>query len=121
MGLFGGSKDPEALIYQAMTLMDSRQPKAAISLFKKALKNDLIACDKYKNGKNSASKIQQPALCILAEKDKMTPLKSGQQMANALIRGQVTVIESAGHMLPAEFPNEVNTALRNFLNETDKS
>ena len=86
-----------------------------------ALKNDLIACNKYKNGKEAASKIQQPALCILAEKDKMTPLKFGQQMANTLIRGQVTVIESAGHMLPAEFPNEVNTALRNFLNETDKS
>lgn len=86
-----------------------------------ALKNDLIACNKYKNGEDSASKIQQPALCILAEKDKMTPLKFGQQMANTLIRGQVTVIESAGHMLPAEFPNEVNTALRNFLNETDKS
>ena len=48
-------------------------------------------------------------------------LKFGQQMANTLIRGQVTVIESAGHMLPAEFPGEVNTALRNFLNETDKS
>ena len=40
MGLFGGSKNPEGLIHQAMILMENRQPKAAISLFKKALKND---------------------------------------------------------------------------------
>jgi pimeloyl-ACP methyl ester carboxylesterase len=86
-----------------------------------ALKNDLIACNNYKNGTKMASNIQQPALCILAEKDKMTPLKSGQKMANTLVQGQVTVIKSAGHMLPAEFPAEINTALRNFLNKTDKS
>ena len=40
MGLFGGSKKPGQLIHQAMLLMDAKQPKAAISLFKKALKND---------------------------------------------------------------------------------
>ena len=40
MGLFGGSKDPEDLINSAMSLMQRKQPKAAVSLFKKALKND---------------------------------------------------------------------------------
>lgn len=86
-----------------------------------ALKNDLVACNNYRNGQKAASNIRQPALCILAEKDKMTPLKSGQQMADALAQGQVTVINSAGHMLPAEFPTEVNTALRNFLNKSSES
>ena len=38
MGLFGGSKNPEKLIHQAILLMDAKQPKAAISLFKKAFK-----------------------------------------------------------------------------------
>ena len=40
MGLFGGSKDPEDLINSGMALMQRKQPKAAVSLFKKALKND---------------------------------------------------------------------------------
>ena len=40
MGLFGGSKDPEDLINSAMALMQRKQPKAAVALFKKALKND---------------------------------------------------------------------------------
>ena len=40
MGLFGGSKKPWELIHQAMLLMDAKQPKAAIALFKKALKNE---------------------------------------------------------------------------------
>ena len=40
MGLFGGSKNPEDLINSAMALMQRKQPKAALSLFKKSLKND---------------------------------------------------------------------------------
>ena len=40
MGLFGGSKNSEDLIYEAISLLEQRQPKPAISLLKKALKND---------------------------------------------------------------------------------
>ena len=86
-----------------------------------ALRNDLTACNNYKNGKRAAEKILQPAICILAEKDRMTPIKFGHLMANSLRLSQVTVIKSAGHMLPAEFPAEVNAALRHFLNNTYKS
>ncbi len=40
MGLFGSNKDPEDLIYEAMSLMERRQPKIALSLFNKALKKE---------------------------------------------------------------------------------
>ena len=40
MGLFGGSKDPQDLINSGILLMQRNQPKPAIALFKKALKND---------------------------------------------------------------------------------
>ena len=43
MGLFGGSKNPEDLINSAMALMQRKQPKAALSLFKKALKVKTLA------------------------------------------------------------------------------
>lgn len=88
---------------------------------KDALRNDLVACNNYKSGQDSALKIHQPTVCILGEKDRMTPLKFGKKIAKAIVHGQINVIESAGHMLPAEFPTKVNAILRNFLNDTDKS
>ena len=40
MGLFGSKEDPEDLMYHAMSLMESRQPKGAIALFNKIIKKD---------------------------------------------------------------------------------
>ena len=40
MGLFGSKEDPEDLMYHAMSLMEKNQPKAAISLFSKVIKQD---------------------------------------------------------------------------------
>ena len=40
MILFGKKEDSEDLIYQAMSLLQKNQPKAAVGLFNKALKND---------------------------------------------------------------------------------
>jgi hypothetical protein len=40
MGLFGSKEDPEDLMYQAMSLMERNQPKGAISLFSKIIKQD---------------------------------------------------------------------------------
>jgi tetratricopeptide (TPR) repeat protein len=40
MGLFGSKEDPEDLMYHAMSLMEKNQPKAAISLFNKVLKQN---------------------------------------------------------------------------------
>ncbi len=40
MGLFGSKEDPEDLMYHAMSLMERNQPKGAISLFNKIIKQD---------------------------------------------------------------------------------
>ena len=40
MILFGKPKEPEDVIYQAMSLLEKNQPKAAIVLFNQALKAD---------------------------------------------------------------------------------
>ena len=82
---------------------------------RKALLTDLTACNNYKNGKYAASQIYQPTLCILAEEDKMTPIKFGKAMAKQIKNSGVIVIEKAGHILPAEKPLEVNKALHSFL------
>lgn len=82
---------------------------------KGTLAADLEACNAYAGGLEAASKISCPALCILAEKDRMTPLKSGLQLAGALKGCTVSIVKGGGHMLPPECPREVNAALRDFL------
>ena len=83
-----------------------------------ALRADLNACNAYQNGPAAAQSLAQPALCILAENDRMTPLKFGRQMAATLANADMTIIADAGHMLPAEYPTEVNTALRAFFQQS---
>lgn len=80
-----------------------------------ALAVDLKSCAAYDGGLAAAAKITCPTLCILAEKDKMTPLKGGMKLAEALSDNNVVVLKGAGHMLPPENPREVNEALRAFL------
>jgi len=80
-----------------------------------ALRADLHACNTYKNGPNATKSITQPALCILAENDRMTPVKFGREMATTLNNAKMTIIAEAGHMLPAEHPAAVNAALRSFF------
>jgi pimeloyl-ACP methyl ester carboxylesterase len=80
-----------------------------------ALRADLNACNGYKNGPAAAKSLTQPALCILAENDRMTPVKFGREMATTLNHAEMTIIAGAGHMLPAEYPAEVNAALRSFF------
>jgi pimeloyl-ACP methyl ester carboxylesterase len=75
----------------------------------------LTACSNYSGGKTAAAKITQPALCILAASDRMTPVKFGTAMADSLVNSECVIMTGAGHMLPAERPAEVNDALRRFL------
>ena len=42
MGLFGSKKNPEDMKYDAISMMEKNQPKAAISLFNKILKQELF-------------------------------------------------------------------------------
>ncbi len=80
-----------------------------------ALFADLTACVNYTGGSDAAAAIRCPCQVILGQKDKMTPLKFGLKMAEALDVLNPVVVVGAGHMLPSERPNEVNKALRPFF------
>lgn len=80
-----------------------------------ALYADLKACVDYTNGNLAANEIKLPVQLILAQKDKMTPMKSGLKAAEALRTDNITIVENAGHMLPSEHPEDVNRALRSFF------
>jgi len=80
-----------------------------------ALHSDLLACNAYHDGPSAAEKISMPVLAVLAGADKMTPLKKGKEMVSAITDCRLVVVEQAGHMLPAEEPDAVNGALKEFL------
>ena len=74
------------------------------------LYTDLAASNTY-DATEAAKKIKAPTTVVLAERDLMTPAKSGKALA-ALIPGtKVIVLPGAGHMIPAERPDDVLKAI----------
>jgi len=80
-----------------------------------ALFTDLSACAAYSDGPVAAALVTCPSLCILADMDKMTPIKAGRKLVQTLPMAEVVELSNAGHMLTTERPFEVNQALRKFL------
>jgi len=80
-----------------------------------ALHADLSACAAYDGGSEAARTVDVPSLCILAGKDKMTPIKAGRALAAALPRNHTVEVPTAGHMIITEAPFAVNDAIRTFL------
>ncbi|HEY1364337.1 MAG TPA: alpha/beta hydrolase [Xanthobacteraceae bacterium] len=78
---------------------------------------DLSACNAYTDGIASAARVTVPALLILGERDLMTPVKSGMQLAAALPDARVVTLKAAGHILMSERPDEVLAALRSWTQE----
>ncbi|HET7602181.1 MAG TPA: alpha/beta fold hydrolase [Gemmatimonadales bacterium] len=58
-----------------------------------------------------------PALIIVGEHDRITPLASSHRMASALAGSKLEVIPAAGHLSPVERPGEVTEAIRRFLEQ----
>ncbi|NNE57954.1 MAG: alpha/beta hydrolase [Hellea sp.] len=83
----------------------SRNPLAA----------DLQACADYTSGDAAVSSLGNiPGCCILADKDKMTPLKAGLKLADSMGVKPI-ILKGYGHMLPIEAPRQTLDALRNFV------
>ena len=63
MGLFGTKKNPEDLRYEAMAMMEKNQPKAAISLFNKILKQNDSDSDALLNKGLALNQIKKLRIC----------------------------------------------------------
>jgi pimeloyl-ACP methyl ester carboxylesterase len=80
-----------------------------------ALAWGLKACAAYEHGEEAARGFPGPALCVVAEFDRMTPNRNGMALA-AMLKGSKTVfIHGSGHTIQTEKPRELNAALRDFL------
>ena len=56
-----------------------------------------------------------PALVLVGEDDKATPVESSRTMAAAIPGAQLVIIPGAGHVSNVEQPDAFNTALGMFL------
>ena len=80
-----------------------------------ALPVDLKACAGFEGGIEIAAEIACPTMCVLAGKDKMTPLKFGKKLAETLPNNVLHILPNCGHTIPVERPTELNQFLREFL------
>jgi len=63
------------------------------------------------------NKIRIPALVICGEFDALTPPVIMKPLAEKINGAEFVIIKNSGHMSPIESPEEVNIALRDFLNK----
>ena len=104
----GGHRQP-GLWVQGASLTLLKLSKSGV------LGNDLAASNSYQNGLKAAKKITCPVKLILSENDKMTPLKSGVALGEAIADVQIDVIPNCGHMIMLEESEAVYKYLKGFV------
>lgn len=94
-GQIGGSPTPGIWMVGAWMRLLEQEGAEVID-------TDLLACDEYASGLDRAAKIECPALLLLGEKDRMTPVKMAESLQNTIPDHNTVVFEGAGHALLAE-------------------
>jgi 3-oxoadipate enol-lactonase len=62
-------------------------------------------------------RIQVPTLVVCGREDRSTPLECSRQIARAIPKAHLVVVEGAGHMSALEKPADVNAALVPFVRD----
>jgi len=78
------------------------------------LQRDFAVCGAWQ-GRLHAGKVGCPALVVSGAQDRMTPAKSGRQLADAIPGARYEVLPGVGHMVPAEAPRALLRLLEGFL------
>jgi pimeloyl-ACP methyl ester carboxylesterase len=78
------------------------------------LHGDFLACDSF-DELERISQIRKPTLILCGDKDRMTPLRYSQFIANNIPDAILKSIPDAGHMVMLEKPLAVAKALTDFL------
>ncbi len=77
---------------------------------------DLCACDEF-DVMEELPAISQPVLIICGSEDRLTPVKYSRYLEEKIPRGEVRVIEEAGHMVMLENPERVNQVIAEFMTQ----
>jgi pimeloyl-ACP methyl ester carboxylesterase len=77
---------------------------------------DYQACNRF-DVMDRLHVIKTPVLVLTAVDDVLTPVKYGNYLGEKIAGATVHSIEDAGHLSPLEKPDEVNHAIRHFLQQ----
>jgi pimeloyl-ACP methyl ester carboxylesterase len=78
------------------------------------LKGDLLACSTFEVG-DQLENIRQPTRVISGADDRLTPVRSAEQLASRIPNSRLEIIPQAGHMVMLEKPLETAEILNRFL------
>ncbi len=79
--------------------------------------SDFRACDRF-DVTDRLSAIDVPVLVVTAEDDKLTPPKYGEALEKGIKNANRVHIIDAGHIVPMEKSDAINTAILKFLDQT---
>jgi len=75
---------------------------------------DFAACDRF-DVRERVGEIAAPTLVITGSEDRMTPPRFGQWLAEHIPDARFVLVEGAGHMVMLEKPDQVASAVREWL------
>ncbi len=75
---------------------------------------DFAACDRF-DVRERVGEITAPTLVITGSEDRMTPPRFGQWLAERIPDARFVLVEGAGHMVMLEKPDQVASAVREWL------
>ena len=81
----------------------------------KTIENALAAMRDRPDRSGELASIKAPTLVIVGDADVITPPAVAQSMAEKIPGAQLVTIRGAGHMSPMEQPDQVNRAMKTFL------
>jgi len=87
----------------------------------KTIEHALAAMRDRPDRSGELSSIKVPTLVIVGDSDAITPPPVAQSMAEKIPGAQLVTIRGAGHMSPMEQPDQVNRAIRAFLDTLRRS
>ncbi len=78
--------------------------------------NDFYCCDKF-DIMDKVADIRLPVLCIVGDRDNMTPPKYSRYLGKNMPDCRINIIEGGTHLAFLEKPGQVNNAIEGFLKQ----
>jgi pimeloyl-ACP methyl ester carboxylesterase len=81
---------------------------------------DFTACDRF-NVMDSIDSLDLPALVVCGTDDNLTPPKYSLYLHKAIKKSRLVLIEDAGHMVMMEKPDDLNSAVAEFIRQVERT
>ena len=103
-GQVGGNQTPGLAMLPLGVRLIQRAPAGTLHA-------DLAACDAYRD----AQAPTVPVLLLQGTADRMTPAKGAKAFVEQIAKSDIRMLDGIGHMVMAEAPDDVTSALRDFI------